>query len=118
MRNIIILTTICFVFQGLNAQNTHIKNLYDAKSYMKVIEASAQVQNPSKMEAYYIGNAFYFNSLYREANLWYSKLKDTIFYSDADLYARISNSCKTVNDKSGLAQSEKAYAVLKKKNLI
>jgi outer membrane protein OmpA-like peptidoglycan-associated protein len=118
MKNFIILTTICFVFQGLNAQNTHLKNLYDAKSYMKVIEASAQIQNPSKMEAYYIGNAFYFNSLYREANLWYSKLKDTIFYSDADLYARISNSCKTVNDKSGLAQSEKAYAVLKKKNLI
>jgi outer membrane protein OmpA-like peptidoglycan-associated protein len=118
MRNIIILTTICFVFQGLNAQNINIKNLYDAKSYMKVIEASTQVQNPSKIEAYYIGNAFYFNSMYREANLWYSKLKDTIFYSDADLYARISNSCKTVNDKSGLAQSEKAYAVLKKKNIV
>ena len=118
MKKIIILISICFVSQGLNAQNTQLKNLYDAKSYMKVIEQSAQIKNPSKMDAYYIGNAFYFNSMYREANLWYSKLNDTIFYSDVDLYARISNACKATNDKKNLAQSQKAYAVLKKKNLV
>jgi outer membrane protein OmpA-like peptidoglycan-associated protein len=118
MRNIIKIITVCFVCQGLNAQNTPLKNSYDAKSYMKVIAQSAKIQNPSKMDAYYIGNAFYFNSMYREANLWYSKLKDTIFYSDADLYARISNACKATNDKKNLELSQKAYAVLKKKSLV
>lgn len=118
MKKITILISICFVFQGLNSQNKNLKHLYEEKSYMKVIESSAQIKNPGNMDAYYIGNAFYFNSMYREANQWYSKLKDTIFYSDADLYARINTTCKVVNDKKGLSQSEKAYSVLKKKNIV
>jgi outer membrane protein OmpA-like peptidoglycan-associated protein len=81
------------------------------------MEMSHQFNNPSNIDAYYIGNAFYNNAKYKEAGLWYSKIKDTIFYSDIDLYARIINSCKAINNYKCIQQNEKAYSVLSKNKL-
>jgi hypothetical protein len=81
------------------------------------MEMSPQFDNPSNIEAYYIGNAFYNNAKYKEAGMWYSKIKDTIFYSDIDLYARIINSCKAINNYKCIQDNEKAYSVLSKNKL-
>jgi outer membrane protein OmpA-like peptidoglycan-associated protein len=81
------------------------------------MEMSNQFENSSNLDAYFIGNAFYNNAKYKEAGLWYSKIKDTIFYSDIDLYARIINSCKAINNYKCIQQNEKAYSVLSKNKL-
>lgn len=115
-KNIIILTFI-FSSQILFGQIKMLKKLYEDKSYNKIMEMSSQFENCSNIEAYFIGNAFYNNAKYKEASKFYSKIKDTIFYSDIDLYARIINSCKAVNNGKCVTQNEKAYSVLAKKNI-
>jgi len=115
-KNIIILSLI-FSSHILFGQNKTLKSLHDVQSYNKIMEMSPQFDNPSNIEAYYIGNAFYNNAKYKEAGMWYSKIKDTIFYSDIDLYARIINSCKAINNYKCIQDNEKAYSVLSKNKL-
>lgn len=117
MKSKIIILSLIFSSQVLLGQNKALKNLYEAKSYNKIMEMSNQFENSSNLDAYFIGNAFYNNAKYKEAGLWYSKIKDTIFYSDIDLYARIINSCKAINNYKCIQQNEKAYSVLSKNKL-
>lgn len=117
MKNNIIILSLIFSSHILFGQNKTLKSLHDVQSYNKIMEMSHQFDNPSNIDAYYIGNAFYNNAKYKEAGLWYSKIKDTIFYSDIDLYARIINSCKAINNYKCIQQNEKAYSVLSKNKL-
>ncbi len=117
MKSNIIILSLIFSSHILFGQNKTLKSLHDVQSYNKIMEMSHQFNNPSNIDAYYIGNAFYNNAKYKEAGLWYSKIKDTIFYSDIDLYARIINSCKAINNYKCIQQNEKAYSVLSKNKL-
>jgi outer membrane protein OmpA-like peptidoglycan-associated protein len=117
MKSNIIILSLIFSSHILFGQNKTLKSLHDVQSYNKIMEMSNQFENSSNLDAYFIGNAFYNNAKYKEAGLWYSKIKDTIFYSDIDLYARIINSCKAINNYKCIQQNEKAYSVLSKNKL-
>lgn len=106
MKKNYIITIIVLLSLSISAQKSQIKkadkefNKYAYMDAVKVYEKAVEKGYGSAPIFQKLGNAYYFNGQYAEANKWYAKLFAANEPIDSEYYYRYSQSLKSVGDNN------------------